>query len=173
MSYLVINDDEMLPGRPGKTSLFFRLRDNAIGIAQGDVGAPRILAGAFGTPAAGTRAHYYKAGLHYNALTWNSTPYVLDASYYVAEVTGTFRLITYHALGTASAYQVHKNGLPVGVERTLPGGGTGSYTEDFALVAGDIITVVFRGETGGSGGQLLMTIASDKPAHFPLISKLS
>jgi hypothetical protein len=39
-SYLGIADDEMLPGRPGKTSLFFRLRNDPLAVAQRDSGAP-------------------------------------------------------------------------------------------------------------------------------------
>lgn len=38
--HLPIADDEMLPGRPGKTSLFFRLRNNVFAMIQRGAGAP-------------------------------------------------------------------------------------------------------------------------------------
>lgn len=49
MAYNIITDTELLPGKPGSSSLFTRLRDNAIAIAQGLSGAPKILDAAFNT----------------------------------------------------------------------------------------------------------------------------
>lgn len=45
-SYIEITDSEIDPESPGTTSLFTRIRDNPIAIAEGATGAPRIAAGA-------------------------------------------------------------------------------------------------------------------------------
>lgn len=47
MAYNTISDTELAPGKPGTSSLFFRLRDNALAMIQGLTGAPKILDAAF------------------------------------------------------------------------------------------------------------------------------
>jgi len=47
MAYSTITDTELQPGKPGSSSLFFRLRDNAIAMITGLAGAPKILDAAF------------------------------------------------------------------------------------------------------------------------------
>lgn len=49
MAYSTITDTELLPGKPGSSSLFTRLRDNAIAMITGLAGAPKILDAAFNT----------------------------------------------------------------------------------------------------------------------------
>ena len=46
MAYTPIPDEELEPGKPGSSELFFKLRDNPEGIAAGDPGAPKRQEGA-------------------------------------------------------------------------------------------------------------------------------
>ena len=47
MAYTPIPDQELEPGKPGSSELFFKLRDNPEGIAAGSPGAPKIRLAAF------------------------------------------------------------------------------------------------------------------------------
>lgn len=179
--YLPINDDEMLPGRPVKTSLAFRWRNNAIAMIQGGVNAPRIEVPAFGTPAVGNVAQYYREGitdlLAASGPGWNDVPYAGEHSNYRVEASGTYRLATQYVFsgtGYNWGYQIHKNGSPIGTnwqELGVSGTRTGSHVEDFAFVAGDLISIVFRGDNG-SEGNVFLSIGTDKPSKFPLVSHL-
>ena len=42
MAYTPIPDQELEPGKPGSSELFFKLRDNPEGIAAGSPGAPKV-----------------------------------------------------------------------------------------------------------------------------------
>ena len=57
MAYTPIPDEELEPGKPGSSELFFKLRDNPEGIAGASPGAPKIIANAMKT-----------AGATYNSL---------------------------------------------------------------------------------------------------------
>lgn len=190
--YLPINDDEMLPGRPVKTSLAFRWRNNAIAMIQGGVNAPRIHVDAFPTPAS---AGFFLRGCAHRgyggavaesgtlALVPDPEEYDADSGFrYYVHKTGVYAikiglLIDPDSTNDGDVYaQVYVNGAPYGTLRNVHSengiSASGAFVENLTLTAGTVVELYARWEESGATDptvvQVAWGIACDHPYNWYL-----
>ena len=144
-TYTAIPDSDIDPESPGTTTLFTRLRDNPLAIAEGDATAPDIAYSALGPPTLSTGT------IQISDFAFSSKDLISILSYTkLAEfrVSGTGTVNTYFGLYSSSSYpsfnaygRVYKNGSPVGTERIVNGSSPGTfyYSEDVSVSDGDLI----------------------------------
>jgi len=169
VDYLVINDSEVEPGAPLLSSLGVRWRDNAIAIAQGASGAPRIE----GTAGVGQGAviwDTFRLNTEISASVSSSLCYRFTKSgdVFVSNI-GSFAVSTVALFGVAQSgairiagdygkpsneggqtafIEIERNGTVVASNSTGATGFT-SYSFDVSISRGDRIRIIAR-HTGGT-----------------------
>ena len=163
VDYLVINDSEVEPGAPLLSSLGVRWRDNAIAIAQGASGAPRIENDALLettvrenviAPVSASTAH-----THFRDF---------DSSGYSAGSGNTFATVWSCVIGRNGSYRIdfvwnHRSSGNTQCSRVAVNGGFVSGTQSCAtdgdisenhniagLSAGDVLQIQTRGHTSNA-----------------------
>lgn len=140
MSYTAIANSEIDASSPLTETLMTKLRDNIKDHLHG-VGEVASLT-------------TYTAGDY--LLYSNDTERITTSTTYIklkeikVRWSGTYRIKfdLYNTGGTGNA-QLYKNGAAIGTERTATGTET-TYSEDIALVVGDLIQVYVKYPTGGN-----------------------
>jgi hypothetical protein len=148
-TYTAIADSEIDPESPGIASLFTRLRDNPLAIAEGDATAPSISYSALTafTVAGGTT--YYLTQKASESVSGTGTP--TKVIEWQISLSGTVN--TYFGLRSSSAPytaegQIYVNGSAVGTLRSTTSTTAVYYSEDITVSEGDLVQIYLRTTAG-------------------------
>jgi hypothetical protein len=153
--YTTITDAQVDPEAPITSELMSALRDNPIAIAEGAVGAPRIVADTFNGAVAGSTLLFSALGTNVTFSSGALSPNFIDVpgARFRAVTSGTVRVSFEYAASPSTGQnvtvQVTKNGTSVFSQSKTTATYT-THTVDVSYVAGDVINV--RGQGGTTGG---------------------
>lgn len=149
--YTAIPDSDIDPESPGTTTLFTRLRDNPLAIAEGDPTAPDVAYSALSAPTTSSGITQISNFAFESKDMAGIYSYQKVAEFQVS-ASGTIN--TYfglYSITTQLVYgRVYKNGSPVGAERSKSSG-TQYFSEDISVVDGDLIQFYSKATTSTSG----------------------
>jgi len=150
--WTTIPDSSVEPGKPIRSIDGLALRDNPVAIAEGAVGAPRIVGRAakrindypvLTVAAADTVSAEIGSGFESLTLSTTSTanpPTVVAARYTIATYTGSIRFSASHTTNSSSTARlsIFKNGVLVQAY-TITTGAIVARTNDVSIIPGDVI----------------------------------
>lgn len=166
-TYTAIPDSDIDPESPGTTTLFTRLRDNPLAIAEGDATAPDIAYSALGPPTV-------TSGTTYTLAVFDDGLLVLDDSWtkkieWVVSLSGQINFFFEGTSYSGSRYlqgRIYVNDIAVGTTRLWYG--TQSYNETISVSEGDAVQLYMRREPGFSGtlNEARIEIGNLLPGHI-------